>query len=206
MKKLFLALILSIVYGNSYTQNTYPIPQPGSIWGSYFHDLSVGQTYDDSYYYNGDTLLCGITWGKLYKNSSNTLYKLVREDSGVVITRSPYLSCLIPEDTLLNFNLAMGQAFYRFGLYMGVVDSIGSITVLNGQLRKYIRLSNNFNSYEWVEGIGDLKYGLIGNLICIDGIRELACHYDSSGIVHYNSISDPSIFIFIKSTFIIPNS
>jgi len=191
MKTLF-TLIACLFLAATLSAQTYPYPQPGTMQGINFIGNFFGIPYNTSKMYVGDTIMCGYTYGILcgisYECGTGSYNHFFRDDGGKIY----YLiaSCANAEVLYYDFNLVVGDTFVIQAMFGGqaVVDSVGTMTMLNGQTRKYIRLIGvgNGTAFEWVEGIGDLERGFLSNADFEGGHDVLVCHKDTSGLLWVN--------------------
>ena len=191
MKTLF-SIIACLLLAATLSAQTYPYPQPGTMQGINFIGNFFSSPYNTSRMYVGDTIMCGYTYGILcglsFECGTGSYNHFFRDDGGKIY----YLiaSCVNAEVLYYDFNLVVGDTFIVQTTFGGqaVVDSVGTMTMLNGQTRKYIRLIGvgNGTAFEWVEGIGDLERGFLGNADFEGGHDVLACHKDASGLLWVN--------------------
>jgi len=204
MKTVLYAIAFLLIAQFSLAQ-TYPYPQPGTMQGINYIDNFYSPPSNSSKMYVGDTVMCGYTYGVFcglsYQCQNGIATHYFREDAGKVYYL-PY-SCVNQEVLYYDFNLSVGDTFMvqTFVGGLSIVDSVGTMLMLNGQTRKYIRLIGigYGNAFEWVEGIGDLERGFLSLADFEGGHEVLVCHKDASGLVWVNpnySYDCDSILLF----------
>lgn len=186
MKKLF-TLVLLLANTASFGQNYYPLIKPNLVWqilhgdGAYICDLRDGHQY----YFQGDTLISGITYQKIRSNPIIALNGTPYCPPFAVDGNSPaFLSGLMREDTvtrkvfIYNFNSTYEELIYDFNLIAGdtlnssyagmgsvvIVDSVSTISLLNGSLRKIFYLNTGENYVESIGGSQGIQFPLIQGL------------------------------------------
>lgn len=116
-----------------------------------------------------------------------------RYDSGKVYSTN--LPGSTTSDRLLyDFSLKLNDSIifdtlslYVYGKYK--VDSVSTISCLNGQSRKFMKLHTSGSALRknlyWIDGIGDIKYGVMYSQPGWEGAHEnFICHHDSTGLVY----------------------
>lgn len=214
MNKIFCSLVTGAcmfccIDQQSYAQTLVPFPQPGSVYTEvYIQDASLQYApVNYSFAYTGDTLVGSYMYAKLSfypigsKSPMCTYY-----DNGRIYLHDSTPDPVNPTGGLLlyDFNLVVGDTFiapatmnyenYQLPL---VVDLVDTITLLNSQTRKHIRLTDGLNVLEWVEGLGDINRGFF--YVYGMGLDEeiLVCVNDSTGVVweadmsYYCNPNDP---------------
>jgi hypothetical protein len=84
-----------------------------------------------------------------------------------------------------DFTLLVGNTTYFYGAGNLTVDSVASITLLNGQVRKYMRLRNSsLQKIEWIDGIGDIYNGFLYQRGIEGEGSEYICTHDNSGLLY----------------------
>ncbi len=193
---LWLILLLPL---RLHAQVTYhPFPQQNATWSVDHHDFSsAGWACITTFHYgiNGDTIINGISYKKMYRN--NTLSSA--PDSSFNPATASY-ECAFREDStkkvwavhpndttayiLYDFALQLGDTFdfpyqniFTTGDTVGYVDSI---QLPNGQFRRHLQVGPD----EWIEGIGSMN-GPIDCTPCFvtSWGNVLLCHSDSTGMI-----------------------
>lgn len=102
----------------------------------------------------------------------------IRQENNIIYLRG------IPDYQLFNFNLVVNDTFVSPWETL-VVDSLDTMVLLTGEVRKHWKLRCIFNEHgaeyytEWVEGIGNLNGQLSSNVACCfdcDSERILCVH------------------------------
>jgi photosystem II stability/assembly factor-like uncharacterized protein len=148
--------------------------RPGLNISSYNEVL--GDTSSLSYSYSHKRVICGDTVLVFGSNqNSGNLFLLIE---GGKVYKTDF-SC--QKELLYNFDLTVGQhvigGFYNFK----TVTSISDTLLLNGEHRRHFKLEGG---YDWVEGIGDTRRGLLPESYY--GQNHFICAKDSIGdmLVH----------------------
>ncbi len=171
-------------------QTLYHFPQPGFVQGEIYNgDWTNPGQHNASVTFMGDTMIGGVTYSHMENEHFSDGY--VRYDSGRIYSQGRNFDGSLSggsETLLYDFTLQVGDTFssYRFGNI--IVDSVSTITMLNGQNRKYMELSNGFDTCKWIDAIGDIERGLYYGSDFEGGHEELVCHQDYSGTVFVNSL------------------
>lgn len=157
------------------SQTTYDfLSRPGLILASE-HINFVDGTFNNTYRFVGDTVLCGENL-LIYQRASSSLLKILLRVEGGKVWRKNYNNPCNDEVLIYEFDLEVGDTTeaYTFNGYY-VVD-IGTITLLNGEERKKLILTRSTNStpIEWVDGIGSLEGGLFP-IPDFEGYTSLVC-------------------------------
>lgn len=184
----FFAVITVFVFNLS-GQNYHPLVSSAKTW-SIAH--SYGQPFpwfSDYTRFGDDTLINSHMYKKVWKSQDSLLYGwtangFIREDNQKVY----YLSWAggPPNNLIYDFNVNTGDTVYLFSDPMEIrfiVDSVGSFTLLTGEIRRRIDLScysiNTVIGHDtWIEGIGSLS-GVLGSGSCAlvgDDPKLLCCH------------------------------
>lgn len=181
LRQLILVCLISFQGLAIHAQSTEELfSRPGlniSAYNEYFGDTS-SQSFSFSHKREicGDTVLVfgsNQTTGNIFLLVDN--YKVYKTD----------FSC--QKELLYDFGLAVGQrvssGFYQYAEVVSIKDSI----LLNGEIRRHFRLSSGSTTYDWIEGVGDQRRGLIPESDY--GTNHFVCAKDSMGemLVHpYN--------------------
>lgn len=175
--KLFSLCILLTLSLPIQSQTTYDyLSRPGLIMAS-LHSNWVDGTRNNTYKFAGDTLLCGENLLMYQPISLNFYTTLLRIDGGKVWMK---YSC-DDEWLIYDFDLEIGDTFNN----REVVD-INTTTLLNGEERKRLILSSsNGTTIEWVDGIGDLKWGLFP-IADFEGQTSLICVKENNEAIWLN--------------------
>ena len=196
MKKLC-TLIILLASSATFAQNYFPLIRPNLVWqvmqgdGTLICHLSGGQQF----YFQGDTLVSGFTYQKIYYNpiislignpycppfavdgNSLALHSdLMREDT---IARKVFIYdySTNSDELLYDFNLVAGDTLNSNFAGVGsllIVDSVSTISLTNGSVRKIFYLSSGENYIESIGGSQGIQFPLIQGLgfwkvpICIN--------------------------------------
>ena len=200
MKNILLSFVFIIISLSGNGQTVYPFPQPGTMQGIIY--ITWGTQYNKSFKYIGDTIMGSYTYNKFRmpfvpSKPPKPYTFCTRYDNGKVYQTpwTPGVECTESEELKYDFNMELGDTFYNPGLKGNVVvDSISTIILLNGQQRKYMKLtgidSGIFGYYgresHWIDGIGDIEYGFFyyESVSTDGGFDALICHRDSSGLLY----------------------
>ncbi|MEP6794173.1 MAG: PKD domain-containing protein [Saprospiraceae bacterium] len=138
----------------------------------------LGDTSSLSYSYSHKREICGDTVLVFGSNQgAGNIY--LRIEGGKVYTTD--FSC--QKELLYDFGLSVGQhifgGFYDFATVISIQDTL----LLNGEHRRHFKLQSS-GTYDWVEGIGDLRRGLLPESDY--GSNHFVCARDSAGemLVH----------------------
>ena len=190
MKKqlFFFVCVLAIQYTKAQTPPLVPYPSIGLVQG----ELYYGGIYDQNYYnasfkYVKDTIISSNTysyftvgygglWDGYYTRYSNgKIYHAARNIDGSAGS----------EVLKYDFTLLVGNTINLQFMGILTVDSIASITLLNGQVRKYMRLRNTYlQKIEWIDGIGDIHNGFLYQHGAEGEHNEFICAHDNSGMLY----------------------
>ena len=198
---LFLFALLLVAGGFSAKAQVAPFPSQNASWSVY--SFSNYQSDTLAYYLEGDTLLYGDNWSKLFRRNlqGETNYcGAIRDSNGIVEIK-------LPEEEkrlLYDFTLAVGDTFpyplFHFGwdVYTAmVVEQIDTVQLANGEFRREI-VSNMVTSgiYEevqerWIEGIGSIHgplFPLNPKLLAVEVNEEftLVCFSENDELLYHN--------------------
>lgn len=172
--KIFLTIFIhSIFAGALFGQSYFPLIKPNKFWSVHHGDGSqiCSLNGGDQYFFQSDTNIVGLQFQIIRSypivntiagpycppfaidNSTSTIKAFMREDT---ITKKVYVydEANHRTDLLYDFSLVAGDTL--FSIYAGqgtilVVDSVSTITLLNGDVRKIFYLNN---SEFYIESIG----------------------------------------------------
>ncbi len=166
--KLFSLCILLALSLPIQSQTTYDyLSRPGLTIASEHHNFFKG-TRNNTYQFIGDTLLCGenlLIYQPLFPFHVETFLRI----DGGKVWRKDYYPC-DNEWLIYDFDLEVGDTFNSYE----VIDT-DTITLLNGEDRKRLFLTKNgIGMVEWVDGIGDLAWGLFP-IADFEGYTSLVC-------------------------------
>ncbi|MBK9637674.1 MAG: T9SS type A sorting domain-containing protein [Bacteroidetes bacterium] len=186
MKKLF-TLIILLASTATFAQNYFPLIRPNLVWqvmqgdGTLICHLSGGQQF----YFQGDTLVSGFTYQKIYfnpiislignpycppfavdGNSTSNYGGSMREDT---IARKVFIYdySTNSDELLYDFNLVAGDTLNSNFAGMGsvlIVDSVSTTTLPNGGVRKIFYLNSGENYIESIGGSQGIQFPLIQGL------------------------------------------
>lgn len=202
MKKLYSLVVLLLLVFMGYGQAYVPFPTNNAQWNQMVQ-VYDGGPYGNSYYYNyqfslnGDTLIDGKLYSKLFKGSS--YIGGLREDTSRNIYIYPKSAQIgmwgysFPNDTseqlLYTFNnLEVGSTFTINSLDISVygIDSIEFDGVFH---KRYRMLGTKMWAYEeyWIEGIGS-DHELLGIYCYFEEFERCyytLCFTGESGVTYY---------------------
>ncbi|MBL4594447.1 MAG: T9SS type A sorting domain-containing protein [Flavobacteriales bacterium] len=219
MKKLYTLFIAVLITVSAFSQAYKPMLKENKTWEDileYWNQLPL-QNHSHKYsiyYINGDTMVNGTQYQKLYSHdtttygagntiipgypSQNNGYKLIREDT---TTRKIWLRYQFSFDTisrevlLYDFSLNVGDTVQSFNVYAynpssihtkAVIDSIGLTTLNNNEVVRKFHLTPLFTHQPtyFIESIG----GEFSFLIPLEPVFEytslLTCVKDSGIVLH----------------------
>ncbi|HOW26474.1 MAG TPA: T9SS type A sorting domain-containing protein [Bacteroidales bacterium] len=123
--------------------------------------INFGPGFTTAYRFQDDTIIGAYEYKELYKTDDISLTDWglrgwMREEDKIVYFKDPYWDD--DEYILYDFNLEMGDTF-NFIKYPWpmIVESIDTVILLNGELKKRIILDCFGDSEEWIEGIGSTR-------------------------------------------------
>lgn len=191
MKTLSLTIMFMLTYFLTSAQTNYPLIKENKVW-SEVNCLNFGGCETHFYKFQGDTTVGTNLYKKLYisadsSHSSWSLFGAMREE----LNQKVYFTDLIDEYLFYDFTLTPGEIYYaniRGCQFEMTLDSIDSIELLNGETRKRYNFSN-WNTEQWIEGIGSLK-GLLNigfNMCMSDVYIDLNCFTENDTLKFQNS-------------------
>ncbi|MEZ4885631.1 MAG: YCF48-related protein [Chitinophagales bacterium] len=155
-------------------------PQPGMVQVVMRYNINEAKPTNHTFFYEKDTLLCGKTYQCFRVTNTTSFY--TRYEAGKVY--QVYTFNCNHEYLQYDFSVEKGDSIPELGMS---VDSTAIITMLYGQKRKWIELTNYdyFFPYTvyWIDGIGNAERGFFDVHDDQESDR-LICHKDSSGLVH----------------------
>lgn len=190
MKQTLTALLLLIIIQSKAQVTLFSFPQPGLEQVEIYHGdwTTGGFPFNNSFRYLRDTTVGGNVFAKFSPNHlSNELYtyydsgKVYYYFNGTTLT-NPTTGKLIYDFSLNIGDTISLNSYSHYGNY--TVDSVSSVQLLNGQIRKFLRLFSSTDTLKWIDGIGDIEHGLIYEGDFEGGYEEFVCHKDSTGNVY----------------------
>ena len=196
----FIALIALMLGGMTMkAQDYHPIVEDGKQWNVLFSypwsPPEPQSKYTDIYKIEGDTLLGGVEYKKLYTTRDEQLTnwqfcRALREED-----RKVYMYEGGNERMLYDFSMQVGDTICVYDDGNGyqrcmVVSEIGE-TLVGDEPRQQIVLEYPFSETEtWIEGIGSL-YGILGSgsQFLVGGWTDLLCYYEDGDLIWQNSSS-----------------
>jgi|GEM_PF-5699206 len=188
MKKrlLFFVCFLAMIQTKAQTPPLVPYPSMGLVQGELFY----GGMYDPVFHnstikYIKDTIISSVTYSYF-----NTVYDALgyytRYSNGKIYYAGRNIDGSAGAEVLkYDFTLLVGNTTYFYGAGNLTVDSVASITLLNGQVRKYMRLINSsLQKIEWIDGIGDIYNGFLYQRGVEGEGSEYICTHDNSGLLY----------------------
>ncbi len=193
MKKrlLFFVCFLAMIQTKAQTPPLVPYPSMGLVQGERYY----GGMYDPNYYntsfkYVKDTVISSNIYSYFtagYAGQWDSYY--TRYYNGKIYYAGRNLDGSASAEVLkYDFTLSVGNAINLQFMGNLSVDSTASITLLNGQVRKYLRLRNSsFQKIEWIDGIGDIHNGFLYKYGAEGEHSEFICAHDNSGMLYKSS-------------------
>jgi hypothetical protein len=204
------------------------MPTDSAIWKSRLLGGLGGYTASLSYKLNGDTLVNGFNYSKVYEN--NYLFGMMREEEKVVYFKpNPeyvnylFFECDSSEFVLYDFNLEIGDTFYtasctEFGpadsTYFTKILDVDSIQINDGSFRKRYLLSEISwmlpyglcGLFEWVEGVGNVSFDpFYFHVDCFESASYFTCLKIGENEIYRNCAADSNKEIETINFKIIPN-
>ena len=200
MKNIKLIALIALMMGGMTmkAQEYHPIVEDGKQWNVLFtypwSPPEPAHKYTDIYKIEGDTLLDGVEYKKLYTTRDEQLTnwqfcRALREEG-----RKVYVYESGNERMLYDFSMQVGDTICVHDdgnghQYSMVVIEIGE-TLVGDEPRQEIVLEYPFAGVTetWIEGIGSL-YGIIntGAQFLTGGITDLLCYYEDDDLIWQNS-------------------
>jgi hypothetical protein len=189
--RVFTLLVGLLLFNSSSFCQSLPFPQPGMAQGDvWLGNWSMPGIHNASVEYIKDTLVSGQTYSRFLNHFSTDFYTSQWGSKiyyyGIDINGAPSSG-----NTLLyDFDMNVGDTFNVNPMAWIVhckVDSVYMVTLLNGQQRKYTRLSSPLNPtifFRWIDGIGDIDNGFLVYQDFEGGHSQLVCAKDSSGLLY----------------------
>ena len=178
MKKLF-TLIILLASTATFAQNYFPLVRPNLVW-QVMHGYTATICffeYGEQNYFQGDTLVSGYIYQKIYFNpiislignpfcppyavsgTSQACCGLMREDT---IARKVFMYNYNSnsEELLYDFNLVAGDTLNSISGMWLIVDSVSTISLPNIGVRKIFYLNSGENYIESIGGSNGIGYPL----------------------------------------------
>ncbi|MBM3404494.1 MAG: T9SS type A sorting domain-containing protein [Bacteroidetes bacterium] len=167
MKSLLYVLLLSFSLP-SFSQTYHPLVKEGSVWST-LHRIFMWDFWTDYTKFEGDSILDGKHYLKVWKTTDEyqsgwEYSELIREDTNGNV----YINWGIGDDLIYSFGASIGDTLFLHGSYeYYILDSIGTIELLNGEMRSIYFLSHEAGWCQetWIEGIGS-NYGVLNGGFC----------------------------------------
>jgi len=177
MKHRILFLLL-FSYATSQAQFA-SFPTPGLEHGAIYicNPWDCPSYFNFSTRYEGDTILCGITWNKFGQ--------YVRAEQGKYYM---FVDCNT-EILMYDFSKNVGDTVVTGDLGALKVMEVGTFTLDNGELRKRMVMKplqpSVSQTYTWVDGIGDIDRSFFRAFDFEGGHSQLICLRDTSGVFYH---------------------
>lgn len=192
MKTGIIFLLCGFLAMNCHSQNLAPFPAPGFIQGNlYNYGLNLKNYRSAVTEYIGDTVMRGYNYHQFKGTFGSNNY--ARYDQGKVFKILLYSNGTFSDEILLyDFTLSLNDSFnliprpYYTDSTFFKVDSVGSITLLNGETRKYMELIYGGYRFRWIDGIGDVDHGFFYYFGAEGEHSVFTCHRDYTGLVYIN--------------------
>lgn len=147
-----------------------------------------------SFTHTGDTTIGAYTYSQFRFTPVNMAQSpfYYWYNSGKVYRQYTLSSTPDTSSILYDFSLVTGDSINLPGSFMHNgwynVDSVATVTILNAQPRKYLRLVGGpFNdTLEWIDGLGDINNGFFYYSDFEGGHHETVCISDSAGAMYSN--------------------
>jgi hypothetical protein len=197
----FLAICLPAFIAMGAAAQTYhPLVDSGKTWSTVHHYYPGTTPFSDYVKFQGDTLINGLTYKKVWKSMDESQAAwaangFIREAGGGQVFYMTWAGGS-PNNLIYDFGAAAGDTVFLFDDPMGayfVVDSVGTATLLTGELRKRLNLScfmaggGPLGQETWIEGMGSL-YGVLqsGSCILIGDNPQLLCFREQDTLKYFN--------------------
>jgi len=172
---------------NSIAQ-TYVFPSPGLVQTEVYHlDWTQQmQIRNNSFQHMGDTVVNGYTYARFaWLPVGSSSYWYTWYNNGKVYYQFNSTPAFpVMNSMLYDFTMTVGDTFFIgsisfYGTY--TVDLDTTITLVNAQTRKYLRMVNGTDTVRWIDGIGDIERGFFYSDDFEGGYEQLVCVRDSMG-------------------------
>jgi hypothetical protein len=209
MKSIYSILIVAMLMSTASGQTYHPLLENGKTWNVL--TLTMVDWFTSTYSIEGDTLINGYTYEKLYTNgnqgSGRQYLGAIREETTdqKVYFNDHYSTA---EELLYDFSLQKGDTV-AITSNMGLkgfpltfkVDSVDQVIDETGSERKRLLLSYGTKNYgeEWIEGIGSMQ-GLIspGNFYFMADLNwESLCTKLDGNVLYYNPSFDTCVLEYV---------
>lgn len=194
MKKLL--IIITMLFTLSAKAQT--LVDTNKIWNVVVY-LGFSGYYNHTYKFIGDTTIGINQYKKLYETLDTTLINWTcigaMRDSLQRIFFHDFSNEYLYYDFSLNANDSFNTSISGCVVQM-FVDSVDTVTLLNGELRRQLFLIGNFGVAErWIEGIGSL-YGLmhVGNYLCTTDTDPLLNCFTENDTLKYKNTAFNSCY------------
>jgi len=190
MKKI---IILIVAIFTISIANAQTLVDTNKVW-TVVESINLGASGTSIYKFQGDTIIIGNNYKKLYFTSDSTMTTwyycgAFREDSTKKVYRqsSPY------DILYYDFGLSKNDTVTVHGLFYNplmVVDSVDTVTLITGEKRKaiYLHDSVNYCNDEWIDGIGSILGILNVDASCaIDVYYNLNCFIENDTLKYHTS-------------------
>jgi len=191
MKATILSALIFFYLSTTFSQIYFPLVEEGKVWSTY-HNYCKGSTFSEFSKFEGDTLINGKSYLKVWKTGDTTLTNWtydgkIREDGYGVYYGNANSS---DEILIYTFHAGPGDSIFLRGSSIPyILDSIGMTTLLNGKPRPIYYFScPDFSCTEtWIEGIGS-NYGILNGGFCgmVGDSPEMIC-FSEDGILKYKN-------------------
>ncbi|MBA7580749.1 hypothetical protein ES708_22643 [subsurface metagenome] len=188
-------------------QKYFSFPTENVNWNVYL-EYSISESPTDTvllrYTIHGDTIINQIAYKKLCLESGDTLDPeiesvggLREQDKKIYFIGQDFLRNPHYEESLLyDFNKQIGDTVKHdnYGTCYSIIENIDSIEI-DGEYRKRYEVyaSNNYyfpDQEYWIEGIGSIKNGLLGNItmipMCCYHYWEHVCFKENEQVKYLN--------------------
>ena len=206
MKKLILFAGLSVLLVLEAGGQVYhPFPVKNVKWTNYL-EFGLSEKPPDTtilcYVFNGDTTIKSIVYSRLCLQSGDSLHPLFRGIGGlrennkkIYYVGSDLLGFPSDNEVLLyDFSAKAGDTVYHADYFKTIILSIDSVLIDSSYRKRFkINSNNNFHFKDeyWVEGIGNMRNGLLGHIThiptCCFEYWESICFSENGRVKYLNS-------------------
>lgn len=190
MKKqlLLICLIVPIITKG---QKYYPINTISSNWNEIevmSYDFEVPFETIKGYYINGDTIIEGFEYFKIYENTNNMIYYMgcIRESNKKIYYKGKdYWGFETDSIVLLyDFTKTINDTIWTGTWHRNVIENIDSIIIENSYRKRY----RMYDGQYWIEGIGSTKGFLypMTEIPTLSWYIELTCFKIENEIIYLN--------------------
>jgi len=177
LSKVFLVFFMFIGLLDISGQTTKELFSKKDLRMSYIAVNDVGFVSNSTYFFNKDTIICGLDLLE-YETVDRQIFYLNISSGQVELRYDPCMEGRI----ILDFDMEVGDTIgiqnFRFE-----VTSTSTTTFDDMIPRRKLTLNGGTPGFDidWVEGLGDLRFGFLGPSVHVG--YEFICAYDKDGLV-----------------------